>query len=50
MTEVARLEHEVLSPQFLAWLREADDLGHDDCPICHPPVLDGGLHPDPNRR
>lgn len=48
--DVALLEHEVLSQDFLAWLRDLDNLDHDECPICHPPVLDGGLHPDPERR
>ncbi len=41
---VAELEHSVLSHEFLRWLRDMDDLGHDECTICNPPVYDGGLH------
>lgn len=40
---VARLEHEVLSAGFLAWLRGLGDLNHEDCPICEPPIYYSGV-------
>lgn len=43
MSEVARLEHEVLSPGFLAWLRGMGDLNHEGCPICEPPIYYSGV-------
>lgn len=42
--EIERLEHEVLSPEFIAWLREADDLNHGDhCSICYPLIYESGI-------
>lgn len=41
--QVARLEHEVLSPEFIGLLRAADDLRHGDCMICTPPIYESGI-------
>lgn len=40
---IARLEHDELSPEFIAILRATDDLNHEDCLICRPPIYESGL-------
>lgn len=41
--EVAELEHEVLSPEFIALLRETGDLDHGACAVCEPPIYESGI-------
>lgn len=40
---LAVLEHEALSHDFIGLLRATDDLGHKGCPVCQPPIYESGL-------
>jgi hypothetical protein len=43
MSDVAILEHQELSPEFIGLLRMFDDLNHDVCVICQPVVYPNGV-------
>lgn len=44
MTDLNHLEHEVLSPQFIGYLRDSGELNHgDDCAVCLPPIYESGV-------